>query len=78
MAENEIDQEVLLWDVEKICKVLSVGRTRFLASEKSGMFGPMPVTNFGRRKLFRADEVKKWIKCDMPSRRNWQIVRGEK
>ena len=78
--ENEIEtkDEALLWDVAKICQVLSVGRTRFLYSEKEGKFGPMPVTNFGRRKLYRAADVREWLEAGCPSRRNWLQLRGEK
>jgi predicted DNA-binding transcriptional regulator AlpA len=68
--------ETLLWTAEDVCRCLHVGRTRLYASLKSGTFGPVPVKAFGRRLLFRADEVRKWVAADCPPRRAWLSMTG--
>ena len=67
--------EALLWTAEDVCRRLHIGRTRLYASLKSGTFGPVPVKAFGRRLLFRADEVRTWVAAGCPPRRAWLSMR---
>jgi len=75
-SDARSEGEALLWTAEDVCHRLHVGRTRLYASLKSGTFGPLPVKAFGRRLLFRADEVREWVAAGCPPRRAWLSMRG--
>ena len=68
-ADTREAPEPLLLNVEDVCRLLKIGRSRFYKSEKLGQFGPLPAKAFGRSKRYRADEVHAWIEHDMPPRR---------
>ncbi len=79
LTETETEtQEKLLWTVEDVISRLQIGKTAFYKSLKYGKFGPMAVHSFGRKNLFKPDEVKAWLAAGCPSRRNWVAMRGDK
>ena len=67
--------EVLLYDISDLCKVLNCGRTHLNNMRLTGQFAPDPIL-FGRKLLFRADEIRAYVKAGMPNRKHWKW--GEK
>ena len=63
--------EPMLLTVAQVCKLLNIGKTAFYSLHNSGRLGVMPV-KLGGKVMYRADELRDWIKADCPPRRIWQ------
>jgi len=76
--EQNIDSqtaEPILLDAKQAAAMLSIGRTHLYALHSSGRL-PLPL-RLGRRTLWRADELKKWVSAGCPSRQKWIVMREE-
>lgn len=51
----------LIYDVADLVAVLKLSRGKIYQNLSSGLFGPMPLPGQGRRTLFDADEVRRWV-----------------
>lgn len=78
LLESTPMPEKLLWSVEDICHVLSIGKTCFYEMDTSGAFGPLPVPFGGRRKLYNVAEVRQWVSMGCPHRKIFQQMQGKK
>ena len=67
--------EPLLLDAKQAAAMLNIGRTHLYALHSSGQL-PLPL-RLGRRTLWRADELKKWVLAGCPSRQKWITMRGK-
>ena len=72
--ENESQMEPLLIGPDEAARLLGIGKTTFYQLCSSGRIGPMAI-KFGRRSLFRLDELRDWVAADCPPRVKWQAIR---
>ncbi len=63
----------LLVDASAAATLLGVGRSHFYALHSSGRLGPMPIA-LGRRKLWRVEELREWVRQGCPSRDKWAVI----
>ena len=70
MTENTPETDPLLMNADQAAALLGIGRTLFYSMHSSGRLGPLPI-RFGRRILWRQDELKRWISADCPARCEW-------
>ena len=67
----QIVLEPLAVDVATAARLIGVSRSHFLALEKQGFVGPRPIENFGKRKLYSVEELRRWVAVGMPRRAEW-------
>lgn len=72
--ENNSPIEPLLVSLDEAARLLGIGKTTFYQLCSSGRIGPMAI-KFGRRSLFRLDELREWVASDCPPRHKWQAIR---
>ena len=72
--ENNSQIEPLLVSHNEAARLLGIGRTTFYQLCSSGRIGPMAI-KFGRRSLFRLDELREWVTADCPPRVKWQAMK---
>ena len=72
--ENNSQIEPLLVSLDEAARLLGIGRTTFYQLCSSGRIGPMAI-KFGRRSLFRLDELREWVAADCPPRVKWHAMR---
>ena len=72
--ENNSQIEPLLVSPDEAARLLGIGKTTFYQFCSSGRIGPMAI-KFGRRSLFRLDELREWVAADCPPRVKWQAIR---
>lgn len=70
-----MDDQLLISSADAAAK-LGVGRTLFFEMLCDGRLGPQPI-RFGRKTLFRTDELEKWVQADCPPRNQWMKIRKE-
>ena len=65
--EQEVNSQIepLLVSHNEAARLLGIGRTTFYQLCSSGRIGPMAL-KFGRRSLFRLDELREWVAADCP------------
>ena len=68
--------EPILLDAKQAAAMLGIGRAHLYALHSSGRL-PMPI-HLGRRTLWRADELKDWVKAGCPNRQRWLAAKGPK
>lgn len=68
--------ELLLVSAANAAKLLSIGRSLFYSMDSSGELGPQSI-KFGRRSLWRLDELRAWIYSGCPGRDRWIAMRGK-
>ena len=73
--ENNSQIEPLLVSHNEAARLLGIGRTTFYQLCSSGRIGPMAI-KFGRRSLFRLDELREWVATDCPPRVKCQAIRA--
>ena len=54
----------------EVAATLSMSRAKFYQICSTGQFGPMPV-RFGRKTLYRTNDVEKWVEGGCQSRTQW-------
>ncbi|MDD4888705.1 MAG: helix-turn-helix domain-containing protein [Phycisphaerae bacterium] len=64
----------LLVDTVAAAALCGVSRSHYLALASAGKV-PLPI-RLGRRTLWRADELRRWIEAGCPARERWQAMRG--
>jgi len=67
--------EKLLVDVTEAARMLGIGRTLLYEMLVDGRLGPIPIT-FGRKKLWRTEELRHWVEAACPGREKWQQIKG--
>ncbi len=72
--ENNSQIEPLLVSPDEAARLLGISRTTFYQFCSSGRIGPMAI-KFGRRSLFRLDELREWVASDCPPRVKWDAIR---
>jgi len=60
--------EPLLLNTDQAARLLEIGRTSFYSMHTTDRLGPMPV-HFGRRILWRHEELKRWFQAGCLPRR---------
>jgi excisionase family DNA binding protein len=76
--QNDVLQtsEAILLDAKHAAAMLGIGRAHLYALHSSGRL-PLPI-HLGRRTLWRADELKDWVKADCPPRQKWLSMKNAK
>jgi len=69
--------EPLLLCASDAAKLIGVGRTLFYQMHSTGQLGPMAI-QFGKRRLWRVTDLKKWVADNCPSRDDWLKAQGGK
>ncbi len=72
--ENNSQIELLLVSLDEAARLLGIGKTTFYQLCSSGRIGPMAI-KFGRRSLFRLDELREWVAVDCPPRVKWDAMK---
>jgi excisionase family DNA binding protein len=72
--KEQLGIEPLLVGTKETAQLLGIGVTTFYHLCSSGRIGPMAL-KFGKRSLFRIDELREWVKADCPSRDRWQAMK---
>lgn len=72
--ENKSQIEPLLVSPDEAARLLGISRTTLYQFCSSGRIGPMAI-KFGRRSLFRLDELREWVASDCPPRHKWQDMK---
>jgi predicted DNA-binding transcriptional regulator AlpA len=67
--------EKLLVNISEASSMLGIGRTLFYQMSADGRLGPRPVT-FGKKKLWRTEELRHWVEAACPGREKWQQIKG--
>lgn len=65
------ETEKLLWAASDCAHAMSLSRSFFYSLYSAGRIAPLPLDGFGKRKLWRADELKSWVEHNCPSREQW-------
>lgn len=60
----------LLLDGKALAAMLSIGLSKLYQMDRSGQLGPMPL-EFGRRTLWRTEEIVAWVRAGCPRRELW-------
>lgn len=60
----------LLCDVKTAAAMLGVGRSLFYQMAADGRLGPVGI-RLGKKRLFRLDELRKWVVAGCPTRERW-------
>ena len=68
--------EPILLDVKQTSAMLGIGRAHLYTLHSGGQL-PLPI-HLGRRTLWRADELKNWVKAGCPNRKKWMAMKGSK
>jgi excisionase family DNA binding protein len=68
--------EKLLVDVTEAARMLGIGRTLLYEMLVDGRLGPIPIT-FGRKKLWRTEELRHWVEAACPPRKQWLQLQGD-
>ena len=66
----------LLVDIPALLKLLSVGKSKFYELQSIGAFGPEPLQVFGRKKLYRAEDIRRWVRDGCPNREKFLSAKG--
>lgn len=66
----------LLIGAKEAADLLSISRSLFYEMKSSGQLGPMPIS-FGKRKLYRVEELKDWVNSGCMPREKWLQSRRE-
>lgn len=68
----------LLVGAETVGRMLGVSRRTVLNWHQDGTLGPLPI-KLGRRILWRADELARWVATGCPDRKTWSdlLTSGE-
>lgn len=69
-AESPTPVPPLLLNGKAVASVLSVSRTMVYQLHNTGQLGPMPI-RFGRRILWRYEELAAWVRAGCPRRELW-------
>ncbi len=64
----------LLLSAGDAAELIGIGRTQFYELHSSGRL-PLPLT-LGKRKLWRAEELRLWVQADCPSAEKWLQMKG--
>ena len=74
--EKESDSKIepLLVSIDEAARLLGIGKTTFYQLCSSGRIGPMAI-KFGKRSLFRLDELREWVAADCPPRVKWHAMK---
>ncbi len=70
---NKQDQAVvtpLLLNGRAVAALLSIGLSLLYQMDRSGPLGPMGL-RFGRKRLWRQEEIRAWVQADCPRRELW-------
>lgn len=70
MTQKNAAIDSLLVNINQAAKLIGVGRTLFYSMHTNGQLGPSPV-RFGRRILWRVDELTRWVQAGCPKRQEW-------
>jgi len=62
--------EPLLVDVAGAARMLSIGHSLLYEMASDGRLGPMAIP-FGRKKLYRIDELRRWVQEGCKPRSQW-------
>ena len=65
--------EPLLLDIKGAAAALGIGRSLFYQMLSDGRLGPVSI-RFGKKRLFRLDELRKWVEGGCPTREKWQAA----
>jgi predicted DNA-binding transcriptional regulator AlpA len=60
----------LLVDYPTAARLLSISTASLYRRESAGQVGPKPL-QLGGRRLFRVDELRRWVAADLPDRAAW-------
>ena len=66
----------LLVSAAEAARMLGVGHSLFYEMGADGRLGPMPI-RFGRKCLWRTDELRQWCEDGCPPRCKWQGGAGQ-
>jgi excisionase family DNA binding protein len=69
------DPEPILLSFSQTCRFLSIGKSLLYQMAADGRLGPMPIS-FGRKVLYRADELRQWVSQGCPPRPQWVKRKG--
>jgi len=67
--------DTLLLDSTAAARLLGLGRSTFWRLHSAGRV-PLPV-RLGRRTLWRAEELRKWVEAGCPPRGQWEVAKGK-
>ena len=71
-AEQVVQVEPLLVGCKVAAEILGISKRQFDTMERCGRIGVMPISPFGRRKLYCLAEFREWVNAGCPSREIWQ------
>ena len=71
-----MQSEPLLLNASDAATLLGVGRSHFYAMHSSGRLGPMPIA-FGKRKVWRVEELRDWVRAKCPARDKWLAIQEQ-
>jgi predicted DNA-binding transcriptional regulator AlpA len=75
--ENSLTKQALLVSADQAARLLGLSRAHFYSQLSAGRIGPMGY-EFGRRKLWSVEELRRWVESGCPPREKWlQGYRGK-
>jgi predicted DNA-binding transcriptional regulator AlpA len=66
----------LLVDADAVAAILGVSRRTVYAMQSTGELGPMALS-VGGRKLWRTEELTRWVAAGCPHREQWQALQDK-
>ena len=69
-SEDQTPTAPLLVNAKGLATMLSIGVSLVYQMDSSGHLGPMAI-RFGRRRLWRREEVAAWVRAGCPRREVW-------
>ena len=64
--------EQILIDTPSLCKMLNIGKSKLYEMISTEQFGPEPVRAFGRKTLYKVDDVIAWKDANFPNRERFK------
>jgi len=74
--ETKNSVQLLLADAKTAAVMLSVSRSGLYSMHRSGRLGPLPI-HFGKRTLWRTEELASWVREGCPRREIWANLRAK-
>lgn len=67
----------LLVNSARAAEMLGMSRSFLYSQLSAGRIGPEPLS-FGRKRLFRAADLQRWVAAGCPNREKWLELKGGK
>ncbi len=74
MSDLSVQVAPLLVDANGVAAMLNVSRRTVYSMQSTGELGPMALS-VGGRKLWRTEELTRWVLAGCPHREKWQMLR---